>query len=54
MHVGTLIPHFKKGDFDKLLLPIQSKEAKSSLETPISNFQRKLKVEPADERDAGK
>src|SRR6266481_1275465 len=22
MHVGTLIPHFKKGDFDKLLLPI--------------------------------
>jgi type I restriction enzyme, S subunit len=22
MHVGTLIPHFKKGDFDKLILPI--------------------------------
>lgn len=22
MHVGTLIPHFKKGDFDKLFLPI--------------------------------
>lgn len=22
MHVGTLIPHFKKGDFDKLLLPM--------------------------------
>lgn len=22
MHVGTLIPHFKKGDFDKLQLPI--------------------------------
>lgn len=22
MHVGTMIPHFKKGDFDKLLLPI--------------------------------
>jgi len=22
MHVGTLIPHFRKGDFDKLLLPI--------------------------------
>lgn len=22
MHVGSLIPHFKKGDFDKLLLPI--------------------------------
>jgi type I restriction enzyme S subunit len=22
MHVGTLIPHFKKGDFDKLLIPL--------------------------------
>lgn len=22
MHVGTLIPHFKKGDFDKLMIPI--------------------------------
>jgi type I restriction enzyme S subunit len=26
MHVGTLIPHFKKGDFDKLLLPIPEPE----------------------------
>jgi type I restriction enzyme, S subunit len=22
MHVGTMIPHFKKGDFDKLLIPL--------------------------------
>src|SRR5690606_38757786 len=22
MHVGTMIPHFKKGDFDKLLIPM--------------------------------
>lgn len=22
LHVGTLIPHFKKGDFDKLLIPL--------------------------------
>jgi type I restriction enzyme S subunit len=22
MHVGTLIPHFKKGDFDKLMVPV--------------------------------
>jgi type I restriction enzyme S subunit len=22
MHVGTLIPHFKKGDFDRLLIPV--------------------------------
>jgi type I restriction enzyme S subunit len=27
MHVGTLIPHFKKGDFDKLLLPIPEHKA---------------------------
>jgi len=26
MHVGTLIPHFKKGDFDKLLLPIPKRK----------------------------
>jgi len=26
MHVGTLIPHFKKGDFDKLKIPVPSKE----------------------------
>ena len=26
MHVGTLIPHFKKGDFDKLLLPIPARK----------------------------
>jgi type I restriction enzyme S subunit len=26
MHVGTLIPHFKKGDFHKLLLPVSGKK----------------------------
>lgn len=26
MHVGTLIPHFKKGDFDKLHLPIPDRD----------------------------
>lgn len=26
MHVGTMIPHFKKGDFDKLNIPIPSLE----------------------------
>jgi type I restriction enzyme S subunit len=25
MHVGTMIPHFKKGDFDKLLIPLPSR-----------------------------
>jgi type I restriction enzyme S subunit len=27
MHVGTLIPHFKKGDFDKLFLPVPPRPA---------------------------
>lgn len=26
LHVGTMIPHFKKGDFDKLNIPVPSKE----------------------------
>lgn len=26
MHVGTLIPHFKKGDFDKLLVPLPNEQ----------------------------
>jgi type I restriction enzyme S subunit len=25
LHVGSLIPHFKKGDFDKLLIPVPSR-----------------------------
>ena len=31
MHVGTLIPHFKKGDFDKLLLPIPTRELQETI-----------------------
>jgi type I restriction enzyme S subunit len=27
MHVGTMIPHFKKGDFDKLKIPVPSSES---------------------------
>jgi len=27
MHVGTMIPHFKKGDFNKLMLPIPNRTA---------------------------
>lgn len=26
MHVGTMIPHFKKGDFDKLFIPLPDEE----------------------------
>jgi type I restriction enzyme S subunit len=31
MHVGTLIPHFKKGDFDKLLLPVPDKKTQETI-----------------------
>ncbi|MBX7021295.1 restriction endonuclease subunit S [Providencia rettgeri] len=26
MHVGTMIPHFKKGDFNKLLIPVLNRK----------------------------
>jgi type I restriction enzyme S subunit len=26
MHVGTMIPHFKKGDFDKLIIPVPARK----------------------------
>lgn len=29
MHVGTLIPHFKKGDFDKLRIPLMNENEQS-------------------------
>jgi type I restriction enzyme, S subunit len=31
MHVGTMIPHFKKGDFDKLLIPVPSREVQKAI-----------------------
>lgn len=31
MHVGTLIPHFKKGDFDKLFLPVPDRAAQVAI-----------------------
>ncbi len=31
MHVGTLIPHFKKGDFDKLLIPVPDPPTQKSI-----------------------
>lgn len=31
MHVGTLIPHFKKGDFDKLYIPLPSRTTQEAI-----------------------
>ena len=42
MHVGTLIPHFKKGDFDKLLLPVPSREAQEIIGDTYFNLSAKI------------
>lgn len=31
LHVGTMIPHFKKGDFDKLMLPVPGRKAQEAI-----------------------
>jgi type I restriction enzyme S subunit len=31
MHVGTMIPHFKKGDFDKLNIPVPDKKSQHEI-----------------------
>ncbi len=31
LHVGTLIPHFKKGDFDKLLIPLPDVKTQAAI-----------------------
>lgn len=31
MHVGTMIPHFKKGDFDQLLIPLPERRTQSAI-----------------------
>jgi len=38
MHVGTLIPHFKKGDFDKLMIPLPQR----SVQEWIGDYYLKL------------
>jgi type I restriction enzyme S subunit len=42
MHVGTLIPHFKKGDFDKLLIPVPSREDQRFLGDVYFNLSAKI------------
>ena len=44
MHVGTLIPHFKKGDFDKLLLPIPGKRMQEAIGDIYFNFSAKIEL----------
>jgi type I restriction enzyme S subunit len=42
MHVGTLIPHFKKGDFDKLLLSIPEREVQEFIGDLYFEFSSKI------------
>jgi type I restriction enzyme S subunit len=44
MHVGTLIPHFKKGDFDKLLIPIIPKKEQEFLGDLFFDFSEKIEL----------
>lgn len=42
MHVGTLIPHFKKGDFDKLLIPVPDQAAQEFIGDFYFELSRKI------------
>jgi type I restriction enzyme S subunit len=44
MHVGTLIPHFKKGDFDKLLLPVPDRKTQESIGDYYFDFSAKIEL----------
>ena len=42
MHVGTMIPHFKKGDFDKLILPIPDRRTQKEIGSVYMHFEQKI------------
>jgi len=42
LHVGTLIPHFKKGDFDKLLIPLPKRELQEYIGEQYFAFSAKI------------
>jgi type I restriction enzyme S subunit len=44
MHVGTLIPHFKKGDFDKSLLPIPDKKTQEAIGDAYFELSAKIEL----------
>jgi type I restriction enzyme S subunit len=44
MHVGTLIPHFKKGDFDKLLIPMPARHVQEFLGDAYFEFSAKIEL----------
>lgn len=42
MHVGTLIPHFKKGDFSKLMLPVPNRKIQEAIGDSYFDFSAKI------------
>lgn len=44
MHVGSLIPHFKKGDFDKLLIPIPDRSIQEFIGDTYFNLSAKIEI----------
>lgn len=44
MHVGTLIPHFKKGDFHKLKLPVPDEDAQILIGDTYYNLSNKIEL----------
>lgn len=44
MHVGTLIPHFKKGDFDKLLIPVPDRNIQELIGDVYFNQSAKVEL----------
>jgi type I restriction enzyme S subunit len=42
LHVGTLIPHFKKGDFDKLLIPLPKRDLQEYIGEQYFTFSAKI------------
>jgi type I restriction enzyme S subunit len=44
LHVGTLIPHFKKGDFDKLLLPVPDMETQAVIGNTYFELSAKIEL----------
>lgn len=44
MHVGTLIPHFKKGDFDKLKIPLPDRSSQIFIGNTYLELSKKIEL----------
>ena len=44
MHVGTMIPHFKKGDFNKLHIPFPDRSAQTAIGDLYLELSRKIEL----------